>query len=694
MDFCTDAGVAERAEPAGLGFAVPAADHGEWFRRILEAQSELISLADLAGGLLYVNDAYARHFGRTASGMIGRNLLDFVAPADHIRVRAHLRRVAASNREAVDENRMIGADGRIRWVEWTNRALADSDGRAIAVLSVGRDKTDRKLAEQALAQQHELLVLTLRSIGDGVIATDAAQTVTFLNPVAERLTGWTAQQAAGEKLDRVFVTRCDGDGKPVMLVGRTGAECEIEATLAPIMDHATHRHGAIAVFRDVTEQRRLVREATYRALHDPLTGLANRAQFDRQLAAALDAARAGVAGALLLVDLDRFKIVNDEAGHAIGDQLLQQVAQTLRTAVRPADTVARLGGDEFAVVLAAPQAEAEAVAERICERIRLLRIAQGRRSFQIGASIGLVGIDSRWDDPAALQQAADAACYAAKAAGRGRVYVHSDVDPDLQRHRSHSRWATRLLEALESDNFVLHAQRIVPLQGRSAAIHAEVLVRLRDHDGQLLPPGVFMPSVERFQLAPQLDRWVLRHTLDWLRDCGPAADKIGLLAVNLSGQSVADRAFHHELDSILAASDIDPAKLCFEITETTAISDLPMAGRFLAGLRARGYRVALDDLGGGFTSLDYLRALPIDLLKIDGKMVQAMTRDPLDRAMLRCIQEIAGALGQQTVAEWVEQPAQRDMLRALGVDYGQGFLFHKPAPLADLLRSVPGALQA
>ncbi len=581
---------------------------------------------------------------------------------------------------------------------------------------VGQQAREQTLAA-ALAREHELLRVTLHSIGDAVITTDPDGRVTWLNPVAERLTGWPEAQAQGRALDEIFrivhehtrapapdpVRACLEAGRistlveHTLLLARDGREIGIEDSAAPIRAADGQVHGAVLVFHDVTEQRRLAGEVRHRAAHDALTGLLNRSEFELRLHASLERAQLdGARHVLLFIDLDQFKLVNDACGHAAGDELLRQVGRLLQQTVRGSDTLARLGGDEFGVILEHCTGEqALRVATLVCERVDAYRYTHGARRFRVGTSIGLVPVDGRWQDTGALMQAADAACYAAKEAGRNRVHVWHDGDEAVREHQGQMQWATRLAQAIDEGRFVLHAQRIVATAdpGATPAVagwHAEVLVRLNEADGSLVMPGAFLPAAERFRLAARVDAWVLQRTLALMAKA-PAACAPGMLSLNLSGQSVSDAAFRHlALEALRQAGHAVCRRLCLEITETVAIANLAEASAFIGQLHGLGVRVALDDFGAGSASFGYLKQLPVDLLKIDGQFVAGLLTDPLDEAAVRAFVDVARVLKLQTVAEFVDQPALLPRLRELGVDWAQGYLVHRPEPLEPLLGLTVG----
>ena len=438
-------------------------------------------------------------------------------------------------------------------------------------------------------------------------------------------------------------------------------------------------------------------EAEYRVAHDPLTGLFNRADFEPRLQAALDAAIADPAQAqsLLCIDLDHFKIVNDTCGHAVGDQLLQQIAHMLSDTVRQGDVVARLGGDEFAVLLkGCSAASALAVGQKICAMFDDFRFVHGQHRMKVGTSIGLVVVDSRWSDTACLMQAADACCYAAKQGGRNRVVTLAEDEAQILYCTGDAQWAIRIERALDDDRFVLHGQRIVPVRGDRTQAELELLLRMVDLDGSLIPPAAFIPSAERFHLMGRVDRWVVRHAIAWLRGLLEIGDAPSV-AINLSGQSVGDRSFHSwAIEVFTAAGPAICQRVILEVTETAVITNLADAAKFMGQARDLGLRTALDDFGAGASSFGYLKKLPVDYLKIDGQFVREILTNPLDAAAVRCFVDVARVVGLKTVAEFVENEAALQHLAALGVDFAQGFHIHRPSPLPTAWPQASSSMEA
>jgi diguanylate cyclase (GGDEF)-like protein len=468
-----------------------------------------------------------------------------------------------------------------------------------------------------------------------------------------------------------------------VLITRAGNEVAIQESAAPISDRAGRVIGAVVVFHDVTRERRLKRALAYQASHDALTGLINRREFDNRLHAALLSAQRGEgAYALLYIDLDQFKVVNDTCGHQAGDRLLRDVTGLLQTRVRATDTIARLGGDEFGVLLEGCTVEqATRIAEGIRQAIRDFRFVWGTSTLSVGASIGIVQIRAETENVTSVMSAADIACYAAKDAGRNRIHVY-EADGVSNRHRE-MQWVSRVTRAAEDNRFEIFFQPIVPLGPGSGTDFHELTVRLRDDNGELVPPSEFIPAAERYNVMPVIDRWVVNHALEVLKERARRGQRLPLLAVNLSGTSLNEQSF---VDFVLQ-SVTEPAianALCFEITETAAVTSLSNARYLMGELKSRGCKFSLDDFGTGVSSFVYLKSLPVDYLKIDGQFISHVAQDPVNRSMVEAIGKVGRALGIATVAECVETQAVLDELKRIGVDYAQGFYLARPAPIAQL----------
>ncbi|OYY95245.1 MAG: hypothetical protein B7Y41_01680 [Hydrogenophilales bacterium 28-61-23] len=553
--------------------------------------------------------------------------------------------------------------------------------------------------KQALYEEKEMALVTLASIGDGVVTTDAEARVSFLNSVAERLTGWTQAEARGLRIEEVMrlvneetralaenpVERCRLEGSVVgmanhtVLIGRDGTEVAIEDSAAPIRDKDGRLIGVVMVFHDVSSQRAMTREMSWQLAHDGLTGLTNRREFERRLQALLACAAPGVAHALLFLDLDQFKIVNDTCGHLAGDELLKRLAEMLQEQVRGGDVLARLGGDEFAVLLEnCPLDRARGIAEKLRQKVRDFEFFWQDKRFEVGVSIGVAPIDAAAGSIAEVTAAADMACYAAKERGRNRIHVHSPDDLDMERRRNELHAAGGIRSALEENRLVLFGQEIRSIRGDGQG-HYEVLLRLRGEDGVLQAPALFIPAAERYGLMGEVDRWVVRNAFMFM-----AQHPKVHLAINLSGLSLQDENFSAYITQWLTQFNVDASHVCFEITETAAITHVGHAIAFIRDLKAWGFRFSLDDFGSGMSSFTYLKNLPVDFLKIDGAFVRDIVSDPIDRAFVETINRIGQVMGMETIAEFVESDEILRELMRIGVDYAQGYGIAKPVPLDTL----------
>ena len=564
---------------------------------------------------------------------------------------------------------------------------------------------ERDRAEAALHAEKERALVTLQSIGDAVITTGIEGRIEFLNPVAEALTGWSNEEAGGQPLPQVFsiineITRLPvenpvekalrqngivGLANHTVLIRRDGHEVHIEDSAAPIRDREGRILGVVLVFHDIGEKRKLAHQLSYQATHDALTGLINRSEFERQLEDLLDsAANQNREHALLYLDLDQFKVVNDTCGHSAGDELLRQLTTQIQDKVRDSDTFARLGGDEFGVLLEnCPLDQAVRLANVLLDEVGSFRFAWLDKTFAVGVSIGLVAITASSGNSASVLSAADTACYAAKDKGRNRVQVYSPGDIEMAERHGEMHWVARIAKAFEEDRFHLYYQPIVLVQvaAQNKEQHFEILLRMRDENHNLIPPNAFIPAAERYNMMVEIDRWVVRNVFNWLI---ANAERPVICAINLSGQSVNDDRFLAFLIDQIKGTGVTPRKVCFEITETAAISNLAKASNFIKTVKSLGCSFSLDDFGSGMSSFSYLKNLPVDYLKIDGSFVRDMINDPIDRAMVESINNIGHVMGIKTIAEFVENRAILEELHAIGVDYAQGYGIAKPCPLADL----------
>ena len=585
-------------------------------------------------------------------------------------------------------------DNLVRLCEAIKRELREADMRA-----------EHLNTQQSLYNIRERALITLNSIGDAVITTDDNGNIDYMNPVAERVTGWRNTEAVGLPLLDVFkiineITQepqnnpaqiCLSGGCVVELAGgtklisRDGRHFEIEDTAAPIRNAQGEIIGSVIVFHDVSKERSMASLLDWQSSHDALTGLINRCEFEHRMAELLQRACAERSQhCLLYIDLDQFKVINDTCGHVAGDELLKQLTIRLQAHIRAEDALARLGGDEFGILLVSTGVhEGQRLAEILMQTLHDLHFEWEGAHFEITASIGLAMITQESDSAGGVLSEADVACYMAKDTGRNRIHIYQKGDTDLARRHGEMQWVSRINQALEEQRFILFSQAIVPLGDNGHKPHMELLIRLRSREGQLISPASFIPAAERYNLMPTLDRWVINTAFTHLANAGHVNNNgQPSVTINLSGTSLNDATFLGYIQDQLELHAIRPSDICFEITETAAIASLGMASRFIRTLKRAGCRFALDDFGSGLSSFAYLKNLPVDYLKIDGNFVKDMLNDPMDHAIVESIHQIGKIMGMQTIAEFVETQEIMQRLAEIGVDYGQGYGIEKPKLLA------------
>nr|WP_305909372.1 EAL domain-containing protein [Methylomarinum sp. Ch1-1]MDP4522279.1 EAL domain-containing protein [Methylomarinum sp. Ch1-1] len=453
-----------------------------------------------------------------------------------------------------------------------------------------------------------------------------------------------------------------------------------------LVNRQQNQSNLLLVCEDVTETKRLAEKIEYQASHDALTGLVNRREFDGYVQKIVETAQLNkTEHALCYLDLDQFKVINDTCGHMAGDELLRQLGELLRHNIRQKDILARLGGDEFGVLMYdCTLRQAINVSEKLRNVVRDFQFGWENRSFSVGVSIGVTRINYASGNAVELLKEADAACYAAKEKGRNRVHVFRPDDEELASRQGEMQWVQKIQRGIEENCFRLYGQLIVPIDGRQEGLHFETLIRYRNRNGATIPPGAFLPAAERYNMAAALDRWVIENLFAWLAGKPDFLTKLSLCSVNLSGLSLSDESMLTFIDQQFKRWEIPTQKICFEITETAAISNLNNARQFIDSLRQKGCLFSLDDFGSGLSSFAYLKNLPVDFIKIDGLFVKDILDDEVDRAMVESINSVGHVMGKKTIAEFVENEAILAQLDELGVDYAQGYGIAKPIPLDEL----------
>ena len=565
------------------------------------------------------------------------------------------------------------------------------------VISLQQHEAERELSKAVLFTEKERAQVTLESIADAVITTDKLGNIEYMNPVAEKLTGWTTVEAAGLPSTRVFKIINSATREPVLnpvemvlekqhnialikdtvLLSRDGIEYAVEDSAAPIRNREGSIIGVVLVFHDVSDARKLAIQLSHQAAHDPLTGLFNRREFERRLELAIDMlARQPRQHALLYLDLDQFKIVNDTCGHSAGDELLRQITALLQPLVRDSDTLARLGGDEFGAFLenCSPDS-AVRIAEKLRQTICDFHFVWQDKIFAIGVSIGLVNFNSNALSLPDLLSAADTACYIAKDSGRNRVHIYRAEDQQLAARVSDIKWNERIQQAFEHDHFRLFSRKIIPLAtDKSARQFDELCLYMGDDSGKLIPPSAFIPAAERYHFMPTIDRWMIRtafaqHAARLKKSSGT---ELAVLLIKISGNSLDDEHFIAFIREQFLHFSLPYQAICFAIAETTAITNLTQSLHFIATLKPLGCSFALDDFGSGMSSFAYLQHLEVDFVKIDGGYIKDMASDPVAYAKVEAIQHISSVMGIETIAQNVDEKEALNKLQGIGIGYAIG----------------------
>ncbi len=561
------------------------------------------------------------------------------------------------------------------------------------------DITERKKIEEELLTQSQ--IITNMEEGAYLIRVSDA-TIVYTNAALDTMFGYESGEMLGQ---HVSIVNAPTDNSPketadiiinalsnsgvwrgeVRNIKKDGTPFWCSATVSTF-DHPIYGTVWASVHADISERKAIDEKLSYQASHDALTGLPNRAEFEHRATRLISTlSTEDLEHAMCFLDLDQFKVINDSCGHPAGDELLRQLGRLLQKVIRKRDTFARLGGDEFGVLMEHCSLEqANRVAENILKAIADYQFAWDSKVFRIGVSIGLVAVTKTTGDFTNLFKQADAACYLAKDLGRNRIYIYHPDDAELAVRHGEMQWVERINNALDNNQFCLHAQPILSLESNSRR-HFEILIRMLEGEGEIVPPGAFLPAAERYNLIGKIDAWVLNNVCSMFGEHLDFFNKMDFVSINLSGPSLTDHKFLETILRTFRNSKIPPNKICFEVTETVAVSNMDSAREFIQTLKKEGFRFALDDFGSGISSFGYLKNLPVDYLKIDGVFVKDIVEDPIDYAMVKSINEVGHLMGMKTIAEFVENDEVKGMLKAIGVDYGQGYGLGKPESILDLI---------
>ena len=674
-------------------------DRDRLFKDFSRTLPEIVLIHDEK--IILANESAAGLVGLEPAQLVGRDVADLVKPA----YRALFRKTVAkhlSGENAPDkiEVQLINGNQTGFWVEAQSSKI-EFHGHT-AILTVARDVSHRKSLEVSLSRSKRQAQYTLESISEGVITTDTDGHIDYMNLAAEQLIGTNRDAAAGHRIGELFTLVDDADRRPlgdpverclamrrrvnmgrraVMVSVEDEQEHSVEITASPVKGPGEGISGAVVVFHDVSELRGLTQRMSYQATHDPLTGLINRREFERRLDEAMDTAHAEEAVHMLFyMDLDHFKTVNDSCGHLAGDNMLREVAALIKEQVRDSDFVGRLGGDEFgALLVGCPIEKARKIATDICDAVADYRFVWKDKIFNIGVSIGLVEISHASGSLQDLMSAADSACYMAKQQGKGKVHIYSARDEAVARERGDIQWLRQLQTALHEDGFQLAVQPIIAMSGKAESGPAvEVLIRLNDGHGKSSETAEFLRPAERYQLMPQIDRWVINATLSAITSGEIKLPANRSCDINLSSQTLGDETFLGFVVETLDRSGVSPSAICFEVTEAAILSNVQHAQRFIEVLHGIGCEFSLDDFGSGLGSFSSLRHLPIDYLKIDGAYTRDLTTDFVNQEMVVAMIKLARTMQFRIVAEQVEHQEDFDWLRDVGVDFVQGHFVEPP----------------
>ncbi|MCK5829750.1 MAG: EAL domain-containing protein [Methylococcales bacterium] len=672
-------------------------ENEERFHAIADSANDAIISINDQGNITFWNQAACRIFGYTKKEIVNKpfvNLIPEEYAAKHNQEFKDINKAdIGSINKGIRQFNGIKKDGVIFPLEITLSAWIVNNQRFYSY-------TIRDISKR-LKKQEELnkLSTVVKQSPHLVIMTDLEGVIDYVNPQIQSITGFTYKEIVGSNINIL----CSGTTDPLVYKdilktiksGRTwtgilqnkkkkGRLYWAKGSISPIFSESGFISHYISIQEDITEAKALSEEISYRASHDPLTGLINRHEFETHLSSLLRESIETDQHALCFIDLDRFKIVNDTAGHLAGDELLRQLGKQMKLVGRKQDILARLGGDEFALILShCEQKQAEKIAEKLQDIINNYQLLWHEYTFKVGASIGLVSF-KKGDDANKVLKFADTACYAAKNTGRNKIYIFQKDDKYLNQQSGEIQWVSKIEYALKNNQFCLYAQQIESLKKSDVKGKCEILLRLIDKSGAVIPPGVFFPAAERFSLATKIDCWVIEHTLTWFSNNPEHLESLDCFSINLSGQTLADNKIHSFIINLIKKLQFPTQKLIFEITETAAINNLVQAQSLINNLQEIGIRFSLDDFGSGLSSFAYLKNLSVEFLKIDGMFVKDIVADPVDRAMVKSINEIGQIMGKETIAEFVENQDIVEILINIGVDYAQGYHYSKPIPLDNV----------
>lgn len=683
-------------------------ENEERLRVIFEGAAVGIALADAEGRIVKSNPAFQKMIGYSGDELLNMAFTECTHPDDVSADMIFHKELMSGERDHFQmEKRYIRKDGQFFWARLNVSLLRGSLGEPLFAVGMVEDITERKQAEDKFYTAHQQLLDIIEFLPDATFAIDQDKKVIAWNRAIEEMTGLSKEDIIG-KGNYAYALPFYGDRNPILIdlifsndnetwqkydyIKRNGNSLYAEtfvpqafegkgafviATASQLFDSGGNGVGAIETIRDITDRKRMENHLQYLATYDSLTGTPNRYSLEENLRRAVAKAKRGEKSALVIIDLDNFRLVNDILGHTAGDELLIILSNILKSNLREGDFLARLGGDEFAILLeGVTLEEAGMIAEKMRHLVDKseLCLSMHKGCFNLTISLGVVIIDGTLN-PQQLISHADTALFTAKEKGRNKVIFTKPNERKAAKLTETNKMVTTIKNALKEDLFVLYFQPVARMCDKKVT-HHEALIRLKDTDGELILPGKFIPIAERFGLMSQIDRWVVQSSITALQKHPDLS-----LFVNISGVNLGDEDLLKFIEESLQKSNIDSSRIGFEVTETSAVKDLSRAERWIRSLKKIGCRFALDDFGIGFSSFSYLRMLPVDYLKIDGSFVRNLDKDLTHRALVQAMNAVSHALNKKTIAEFVENENVMRILTEMGIDYGQGYYLGKPLPL-------------
>ena len=670
-------------------------------QEVIDKVPNLISVRDASGKFILVNKAIANVYGYEANDLIGRNDEELTHQPWKIESCIEIDTMVMQQKQEriILEETIKDSNGKKIWLQTTKQPFIDKSNDELYVLGVSTNITQHRIAKEKLIQSEKRFKDFAETAANIFWELDKDFNYTYISGSIKNLIGDSSIYPLGKGFDTLFSnsSKCEFDfdvykeilGKRENIsnftfnVKNENKEVDIfRINAKSIFNKNKKFEGYRGVIRSITEEKALLERIAYDAKHDALTGLVNRNEFDKQLKRVLKSAKATEEVSILCyLDLDHFKVVNDAAGHSAGDQLLIRLCHILEDKVRASDIVARLGGDEFGIILErCPLNNAVTVCENILRSINQFVFDWDKQSFKVGASIGIAIITDKSENEALIMSQADMACYRAKELGRNQMHIAHTNDTAIIERSSEFTYVSAITEALNNDRLFLMKQPIVSVSGDDKEIpHYEVLSRILDDKDNIIPPNEFIRVAERYGMITRVDRFVIKKAFHYHMQAHHNDGVV--ISINLSGNTVSDPYILDFIKQELETSKLEPSSVCFEITETAAISSITKAINVIKELKDIGVKFALDDFGSGLSSFGYLKDLPVDFLKIDGTFVKNMVESEKDRAIVRSINEVAKVMGMQTIAEFVENDEILEILKEIGIDYAQGYGIGRPERL-------------